>query len=67
MKQTDSSDEFTISGWFKTDMDYNDKGMLTGITGENSYIYLDILADGKLKLAMQEFEMSRKLKNKVDQ
>ncbi|MBH0018992.1 LamG domain-containing protein [Pseudoalteromonas sp. SWXJ133] len=50
MKQTDSSDEFTISGWFKTDTDYNDKGMLTGITGKNSYIYLDILADGKLKL-----------------
>jgi len=50
MKQIDSSEEFTISGWFKTETDYNDKGMLTGITGKNSYIYLDILANGKLKL-----------------
>lgn len=41
------SSEFTISGWFKTN---SEKRMLVGFIGKNSYIYLDILADGKLKL-----------------
>ena len=44
------SKEFTISGWFKTTANSEDKGMLVGISGQNSYIYADILESGKLKL-----------------
>lgn len=50
MKNREPTNEFTISGWFKTSKDNNDNGVLAGITGQNSYIYLDILASGKLKL-----------------
>ena len=56
----------------QTDIGYVHLNDENNIILKNSFVDKDNfisskLPDGKLKLAMQEFEMSRKLKNKVDQ
>lgn len=51
MPSDDETTEFTITGWFMTDKDSTDKGLIASVTSATSHIYLDINEDGSLRLA----------------